>query len=338
MAFENSAASGASDLLQKLVIFLAANGWTTDLSASDGSGWRAHVHKGGQFVHLRACQNETSQFKSNQGVSGWGICLYAGTAYSSGNDWNDMRTGAPLQSGDATKPVGLACKLLNAAIANYYFFTDASGDNVAVVVQVGSQLYNHFGFGASLEKVGTYTGGQYFFAPFDGFQGLDQGATSRAGDCVHLSANAPGANATPFNTTSWFVRADVDAFTGKWVQGSDNVSDQFGYTGKLGGSPIGGETMFNLKTQFPSYFSSFGTVPGDFQSHQVSLQDGRANLLRAMLYAQRDGSGPGYSPLGSIPNIRVTSAYGQGFSAAEDYLLGADTWTIFPKFAVKKVV
>ena len=33
-------------------------GWTTDLSASSGTGWRAHLHLNGNYIHLRALNNE----------------------------------------------------------------------------------------------------------------------------------------------------------------------------------------------------------------------------------------------------------------------------------------
>jgi hypothetical protein len=100
----------------------------------------------------------------------------------------------------------------------------------------------------------------------------------------------------------------------------------------------GGLTTPQQHTQFPNYAQSYSATPGSFQHNQVSAQDGRANLLPCLLYVQRDGSGPGYSPLGTVPTIFVTSAVGQGFSPASDYVIGADTYTMFPYFAVKKVV
>jgi hypothetical protein len=343
MAFENSTASSPVDLVQKLKTFLVANGWTLDSSVADGVGWRVHIHKGAQYVHLRASTNEVGPFKDfSAGAFGYSIALYLGTAYVGGNAWNNQQAGAPASSADATHPVGAGMRLQSGAIPNYYFFTDATNAHVVVVAQCASGIYTHMGWGSSLSKVGTWTGGDYFWGTFDGvFLHQTLPANTYAGDATTVTAGCPFTSGDGLGLACGFVRADVDAFTGKWISFSDTTVGADGYTGKIGSSPILGSGVFSAPaqhTQFPCYAASNTGNAGSFQHHQVSAQDGRANLLPCLLYAQRDGSGPGYSPLGTVPTIFVTSAVGQGFSPASDYVIGADTYTMFPYFAVKKVV
>jgi hypothetical protein len=337
MAFENSAATNPSDLIQKLNTFLVANGWTSDLSAADGVGWRVHVHKGSTYAHIRAQMNEDGPFQSTHTVLGYSVCLYVGTGFTIGNAWNDQLTGAPTESGSAgARPVGAGMTMQPGAIPNYYFFTDAN-DNVAVVVEHVAGIYSNMGWGPSLTKIGTWTGGAYFFASLDGFYIHD--TSTSAGNATTETANCPGINASPqAGAACWYVRADVDAFTGLWISGSDTTAANLGYTGKIGSSPIlGAANPAGSHTEFPCYSAFFGGT-GDFQSNQTSAIDGRANLLPVVLYAQRDGSGTGFSPLGTIPSVFSASAVGQGFSPASDYVIGSDTYTMFPQFAIAKHV
>jgi hypothetical protein len=336
MAFSNSSATDPKDLLQKLNTFLAANGWTTDLSAADGAGWRLHVHKGSQYAHLRAQMNEPAPWQSSHGVNGYSICLYLGSAYSSGSAWNDQETGAPVQAGAATKPVGVGCMMQAGAVPNYYFFTDAANDNVTVVIEHQSGLYSHFGWG-SVTPIGTITGGDYFFATWGGYFVCDLPISIQPGDTIRETANAPGTYVDPSGCPSWYLRVDVDSFTGQWVSGSDNTTGFEGFTGKSGATGVGGAgASYAANTKVPTLWGTYEAT-GDF-SKQTSVQDGRANLLPIVFYAQRDGSGPGYSPVGILPTVYVSDGVGNGWSPAEDYTIGSDTYTMFPQFAVLKVV
>ena len=47
MAYQTGIPTDEIDLLQQLVTWLVALGWTQDASAAEGSGWRAHLHKSG---------------------------------------------------------------------------------------------------------------------------------------------------------------------------------------------------------------------------------------------------------------------------------------------------
>jgi len=106
-----------------------------------------------------------------------------------------------------------------------------------------------------------------------------------------------------------------------------------GFTGKQGDSSVRGRNT-NMLSNYPVYAFSLGGL--QFQYRQTSQQDGRANLLPIMLWVLRDSTTTGFSMLGTVPNIFSTNAVGNGFSNAQEYVLGATTYKLFPNFCVVK--
>lgn len=327
MANSNGSATGPVDLLTKLVAFLVANGWTSDHSAALGTGWWATLHKSGLYVHLRAAVNE--QPWQHGSAAGYHISLYLGTAYNSGADWNAQTAGAPIESG-GTNPIGAGLPLLNASIPNYWFF--ANGDDIVAVVQKSGNVFAHLGFGPSLTKFGTWTGGAYFFASEAGYYADDNANPPQNGH--DTTSDCPGVGDGSHAQPNTFVRADVDSFTSKWISIGDNTSFAPAYTGKRGSSCVIGSGGGSSHNEFPRYGDP--NAAASFQNLQTSSQDSRANLLPVTLWALRDGAGTGFSPLGNIPNVFFANAVGRGFAQTSDYVIGSDTYKLFPNFAVLK--
>jgi hypothetical protein len=329
MAYSNGTATDPVDLLQQLVTFLVANGWTQDMSQVEGAGWRAHLHKSGNYIHLRARILE-AVFQQNVGGTSWGIDLYTGTAFVSGQPWNNQLGGTPLGS-FAGYPVGASAYTTSGPFTNHYFMTDSSADNVVVVIEVTPGLFVYLGWGLSINKAGAFTGGAYFFGSSNGFQSTT--TTPGANRAGYTSTSlAPGTTVDSFGLTTTFVRADVDSFTGKWVNIGGPTLAAKGYTGKLAASSVGGVAG----NTFPAY--SIGAGSTEFINEQTSVQDSRANLLPALLWVNRDGTATGFTLLGSLPMSYASNGVGNGFSKASEYTIGADTYKMFPNFAVLKVV
>jgi hypothetical protein len=329
MAYSNGSATTSTDLVQQLVTFLVANGWTEDMSQAEGFGWRAHLHKSGNYVHLRARENERA-FQQNVGDTSYGIDVYLGTGFSSGQPWNNQTTGAPVGSG-ATYPVGSSAFTSVGPFANYYFMTDSGHDNVVVVVEVTPGFFTFVGWGLSLNKAGSFTGGAYFFGSSSGWRSTTNPGGSRPG--YTTTSLCPGNFQDKFSLPSTFVRADVDSFISKWISIGPAAGPTQGYTGKPGASSLGMESQ---GPTIPVYALSSGT--SEFLNVQTSVQDSRANLLPVLLWVNRDGSSTGYSLLGSLPMVFASNGVGNGFSNASEYAIGADTYKMFPNFAVLKVV
>lgn len=325
-AYQTGTATSPTNLLQTLVTWLVAQGWTSNMSQVDGTGWRAHLSKSGLYINLRATAGGETIWVGGVGTTtGYnGIGIYAGTGFSGGSAWN-TQAGGPIGSGQ-TYTVGAFMQTPSGAMTAYHFFDDGS-DNIAVVVERTATIFTHMGWGPSLVKAGSWTGGAYFFSVWTPYWGY---YTSGGNGTPTTTANCPGChNDGVLNSNACFVRADVDAFTSKWIGiSSANTAAQGGYTGKNGGSSIMG---FPSAGALPVEIPQYGTT---FQGRITSVLNGQANLLPVRLYAARDGGG--YSLIGDLPSIFYSNGVGNGFSASSIYPLGSDNYMMFPNFAVMK--
>lgn len=337
-AYSAGAATSPTNLLQALVTFLTAQGWTTDASAADGAGWHAHLHKGAVYANFRAAVNESVWAAANINT-GYSLNLYLGTGYAA-VAWN-LQAGGPLRNGGSDR-VGVGVNLPSGAVVSHKFFDDGA-DNIVVVVERAAGVFGYLGFGTSINKRGqTWTGGPYFFGSCAGYRanyantknpGFDTtaGAPMNAGEVDSTASNDPFAHT--------FVRADVDAFTGLWLSGSNPpvgstsaTSGQSGYTGKVLLSPI--DSQFNVtgnssvaaSTLIPSMDRLYGRL--------TAALNATAALLPIPLYAVRDDANAGL--LGAVDSIYLADAVGQGYAAGDVVTQAGQDYMLFPYFAVYK--
>jgi hypothetical protein len=322
MSYSSGSATSAIDLVQQLSAWLVTLGWTSDLSAAVGSGWRAHLHKGSNYLHMRAAMNEIILGSH----AGYGVGLYLSTSFSSAAAWDAQPGSPPVQSGTSTV-LGAAMQLASgSSIPNVYFFADATADNIVVVAAQTPGIFTHLGFGSSLAKTGTWTGGAYFFAAVGGSNfGLSAPAPGS-----QLSAYCPGGDSDWGQDAAMFVRADVDSFAGKWLGVSPTTGLANGYTGKVAESSV--YTSVPPSNSLARYKGASGAT--FLQDRLTSVLHAEASLLPVLIWAARDSGG--YSLLGSLPFIFASNGVGNGFAAAEVYPFGSDNFTMFPNFAVKK--
>lgn len=326
--YQTGTASSSTDLLQKLVAWLVSIGWTQDYSAAVDSagGWKAHLHLGSQYVHLRAVQSQSDYTDMwSYYIWSWWPCLlcYVGTGYTAGA-WNSQ-PGAPIGSGESYV-VGSGINLPgpNGAITAYHFLADETGDHVRVIVERQAGSLGYLMWGSSLTKAGTWTGGQYLLGGTDGnMSGSFTGEGSYS-----QSAYLPGAyQSTSYGGAAGYVRVDADAFTGKWAALTDGTQNaNMGYTGKRLGSLVKGYA--DVPTALPEYTA-------ELRTRLVSALNSQAVLLPALLFVERDAGG--WSPLGSVPGLVYTNAAGNGFALGQLYQLGADSYMLFPGFALRRI-
>jgi hypothetical protein len=273
-----------------------------------------------------------------QTTAGNALQIYLSTAFDGTQTWNAQPGNPPYASG-TTDVVGCGAHLSAGPFSNYYFFSDSSDDHIVVVVEVTPGLYVHFGWGPMLSKNGTWTGGAYFFASSSGSQASFP-VTGANAPGYTSSSYCPGAHEDFSSFAAGFVLCDSDSFTGLWIGISDTALLAGGYTGRNGASMVYGGA--SITPSIPRYSSTAPTVvPPEFQWEQTSQQDGRANLLPVVWWVGRDGSSGqsgGFAPIGAIPTVFSTTGAGNGFAPAEDYAIGGETYTMFPNFAVLKVV
>ena len=297
--YQTGAASSATDLLDKLTAFMALQGWASNYNANEGAGKRAHFSKGGVMVSLRAALAESNIFTS-QTSTFTGLGINIATSYSSGSGWY-AQPGAP--SGLTTAAYETAALPMAAGLQAYaYHLFDDGNDNVMLVVEASAGIYNYLGFGLTSSKIGSWTGGAYFY-------GTKQGHG--------LVGNATISATQPFKTAgSAFMRASVDGAS--WAMLDLLPSNS------TGARMTSASAFSNTECPSAAVLSGRG----------VSLMTGEANLVPMQLLVARTGGG--WSYLANIKPLYATAAVGLGYSAGSTYTRGTDEYVLFPNFAVKK--
>lgn len=310
--YTTGTATSPIDLLQKIVTWLVAQGWTSDSSVSDGTGWRAHLHKGTRYVNFRAVMNEVGIWGGGQYAVGYGLCMYTGSGYSGASDWNSQ-AGGPIGNGQ-TYTVGVGMPLSAGPFVTHHFFDDGS-DNIMIVCEKTSGVFVHLGWG-TMAMIGG-TGAPYFFGSTSGYYSLGAGITA--------SAYCPMAVGDGVNGACGFIKLDVDTFTGKWVNIFTYATYAF-----LGGTGWQAQTSINggqsTTTEFPRYDNLKNFATPALNSQPVLLP----------LHVFVDRAAGGKSMLGTLPSMFASNATNYGFSNLAVYQIGATNYMIFPNFAVVK--
>lgn len=337
-SYSTGTATGPSDLLQKIVTWLVAQGWTQDSSASSGSGWRAHLHKGGQYANLRALEAEAANISTawgstacNVATTGYGIGLYLGDGYNGANAFNNQSGGPKFT--DATTTVGASMQLRSGAIAAYYLFDDGN-DHITIVVNRGDGVFVHMGWGPSLSKVG-YTNDHWYFygsTPHQltvanggaGGPWMGQDATAAAPMAVKLDASA-----TRYSCA--FVRTDTGVYSARWVgisTGSLNAIN--GYTGREGRCMVDHVVSLSNGTEYPRL--STQVAPMLTRAYQSAF----VGALLWPLHVYVASAAARWIPVGYPPTVFSFGGFNHGFSAGQVFALGGLNYMAFPNFAVRK--
>ena len=336
-SYSTGSATGPTDLLQKLVTWLVAQGWTSDASASYGSGWRAHLHRSGQYVNLRAFANEAANGTTGWGstgasaTAGYGIGMYLGDGYSGAAAWN-AQSGGPMD-GTGTYRLGVGVYLTSAAIPVYPFLDDGSG-HVTVIVDKGNGLTGHLGWGPSLAKTGYTSDYWYFYGSSPAYFTAVLGTY---GPYQGTDAPAQVPMAMSFYEVSYahmacsFVRVDASVFAPRWLGLTDGTTSwqRNGYTGKFGQSWISNGTG-NLE-------GNYGEHPTMTQLIGRSWQSAFAGALLLPVHVFMLGATSRWVPLGFPPTVFWFNGVGHGFNSGQVVAIGGVNYLVFANFAVKKL-
>lgn len=219
MAYSTGTAATIPDLLDAIVTFLNANGWTQDSYAVDGTGKRYHANRGGKYIHFRSRVNENFNNSAlsydwvfNQASSG--LVMYMGSGYSGATNWW-QQAGRPVgQAGWHQNPiVGIPVYQPYGSV-NYHFFAHNSGDNIILTIEFIPNHFCHIAFGVSVDKRGqTYTGGEYFMANYTGYGWSPQGQWENTTGSQHVGANGLGVFSSNGRTANSYMRIEVDGDT-----------------------------------------------------------------------------------------------------------------------------
>ncbi len=350
MSYQTGVATDPDDLLDKLRLFLIAEGWTVDGWAADtytrytysgmnpGNGYRLHVHKGSAYFNFRSCIRNTPFYTvvSDSVANGagyyahevTGIAMNGSTGYNGSLAWYEQ-PGAPQRAGTGGFYGVAVTRVPTSGIPAYIFFT--VGQTVGVVVEIATNEFQWLLFG-TLAKAGSYTGGMFYTGSNPGY----------APETAYLESDAYGKG--PFENPG----ATYYARTGVYLDGVD------GYTG--------------WRLDVSSYLSAKENLLGPLAAGALESTSGagwNGSLLTALLAKEPNALNgnvallPLYHCVGRSSGMVTYVGYPEGLAAVRmDYVnpkdeitLGSDTWVLLASLkkgtgysnqnlglAVKKVV
>ncbi len=333
MAYSTGTAASPTALLQALATFLVAQGWTSAAAAVDGSGYRAHLHKGGVYANFRAAENEQIWDSNNTG-SGYGIGLYLGTGYSGAADWQDQAGGPSVSS----ENFGVGMILPAGPFVAHHFHADGA-DNIFVAVEHTGGVFGYLGFGLALSKETHAQDLPYFFGSMAGFYTTSlQGVSTINHGTLAVSGTEPFAvhqTSDTFLNATGFVKvpSSIQPSANNWVSNG------------VGASPSGA-TGVRLGVPFHSVlnFNSSGAVLNEHPrwdylkiiDRRVATAYARAFLAPPMLFAP-DSITSRWIYLGSAPSVFGCGAVGNGWAAGDTLTVGGLDYLVYPNIACRHV-
>lgn len=218
MFYETNTATGVDDLINKLATALAANGWTVDRNAVQGTGRQLQVHKtSAGYFSFRSFNAETPIDGVAQAGGFFGI---PATGYSAGSGWHDQ-PGVPTWNNFGTRYRGVGMTNIVGALASYHLFIDSTAnyDCVYLFAEYPAGSWQHIGFGRlDTSRFGTVGGGQFMFG------GTHTGFAVRP---AVLTLFGPIVSSYSGSAPYGYVYVDETSFTGwawsDWVQNNTQI-------------------------------------------------------------------------------------------------------------------
>lgn len=291
MAYTTSTATTMDGLLEAVKDFALAQGWTIDTYEAITDGHWLHLHLGTAHFDLFTDNTPASPDYSPE------LILTGATGYDGGQDQLN-------QPGSRTDTIQVYCNDLSAgSYVKHHFF--AGADFVHCVVEVSSGRFVHFGFG-TLDKAGTYTGGEYVY-----------GTRWYLNNASYSSDQYSAQHFYPFGPDGAHIRFTENDLSGAdtykdWATVKSYPASTTNYLRAMGFYNNSADTIENLLTiplsRQPNYFNGLAVLL------PINIVCGRTNNLTSVL--------------GSPKEMRYINI--QYLSASQELTLGADTWLIFP--------
>ena len=310
MGYQTGTATGPVDLLDKLRVFLLAEGWTVNLYTANGTGYRLHVQKSADsstemYFNFRSAVDESGALltQDNQDSANGkltGIMINGSTGYNVAEDW-DKQTVYPLNLSYNNYACGNSMTQMSiSAIPAYYFFAVENTINICVEVTSGKFQFMSFG---CLEKQGLYTGGQFYSASFSSRTPYVDW-NNNWWQPSYFTKNASG---YPHGA----VYVDMDGVA-DWRMVGDSVAYR-----EILWPCVAGQTTSQNYTQSGLASMFWSKAPNFYNSLAATCP----------IYVLGKRSDANYSLLGWPAGVRFLNC--TNYSAGQEVIYGSDTWKIF---------
>ncbi|HUS74341.1 MAG TPA: hypothetical protein VMY06_14880 [Sedimentisphaerales bacterium] len=315
MSYQAGVSTGPNDLIDKLRIFLLAEGWTVNLFAAIGAGYRLHVQKTAadatvMYFNFRSAIAETGTTLITEDNAGGstgtvtGLLINGSTGYNVAEIWHHQ----PGKSIDAAaKSMGMCMtQMSTTAIPAYYFFTpDSDSDTVHIAVEVTAGKFQFMSFGM-LVKQGIFTGGQFFSASFSSYAPYYEWF-GVYGDSWYAPNYFSGCRA---GNKHGAVYVDVDG-TASWRMSTGETYPEIIWPCVVG-------------QQANASYSKSG-LASFFWSHAPNSYNAMAAMCP--IYTLLKRADANYSLIGWPSGVRFLNV--TNYDPAEEITYGAETWTVF---------
>lgn len=317
--FESASATNINDLLSRIQVVLANNGYTVHSSSSEGTGRRVHLSKGDLFVNFRSgVDNEVPYPETGNRWTSWNwnryqgnprvyyhtdwLALNVGSGYDGSRNWYNQ-PGVHISGDNVYKGIS---KFMEAhgAISKYWMFLHENPDSFYLIVEWSPGRFSWLGFGM-IKKPYEYQGGRFY------------GASRYVND--HYGYPYP------------LKVCDVQALEGEYAAenngwGRSNVSSP---NQRDSSSTVYFDAPFVPHYQF--YLSSSADDVNDIRNYHTLHSSYIGSQARSVLYpvygfVQR--SPAGYSALGSLPNSFYTST--EPYVGGDQINIGGEVYMVFP--------
>lgn len=315
MAYQTGTSTGPNDLLDKLRVFAAAQGWTVNRNVTAGNGKEVCLSKGTAFVNLRSYESEQiiiNGFNPPTTPNRYGIAINGSDSYSAGNAW-DRQPGYPLRKSTDLGDQGhgnLPMPIFFGPFPSYHLFSPNT-DCIYLEVEVTTGSFQRLGFGKlALFNSGAAGGGRFFYAT----GGDHPATTANNGDWLgsDVDNTSVALELVPFRAADYaannrlpgsFVRAAFDSFD-NWAGSGRNAS----FTQMSQACQGGGCHDKIIRDLSPSPRNGVGVMAQNI----VSVNRGDEYL----------------SPVGVVPGMRYMDM--TIYQPQAEFTLGADVWKVFP--------
>jgi len=310
MSYQSDTSTGPNDFLDKLRIFLLADGWTVNLFAAIGAGYRLHVQKTASdttemYFNFRSAIAEHGTLicgDTDNDADGdvTGLVINGSTGYDVGETW-DQQPGKSVNA--SLESTGMCMtQMSTTAIPAYYFFTP-NADTVHIAVEVTAGKFQFMSFGL-LEKQGTFTGGQFFSASFASHHPY----YDWAGIGSYYAPNYFSGCQAGQNHGAVYV--DVDG-TASWRTSLGSSTAEIKWPCVVG--------QYSQSTHSQKGLASL------FWSHAPNAYNAMAAMCPIYTLLKRDDDN--YSLIGRPDGVRFLNV--TNYDPAEEITYGAETWTVF---------
>jgi hypothetical protein len=295
---ENTGINSPQDLIDAIATFCASNGWTVDRNdlVSTNRTLTMHIAGVSDYVHIFNINTTEVQTRLSVGYDG----------------------GLAPNLQPNVQPFSSRSNGLSGPFPRVYFFADGTEVHVVVESSIANE-WRHLCFGVA-QKIGAYDGGTYADGTWRGSTHLGDYPASNQ---HHVPFGMSGARSTDTDPYAGCIRAD-DAEGAR--------TNFFHWFGDGGASATYGRAHTGVTSW--SAVSSGGVgwlarLTGGADQNAFSARSVGQNIT---VLIDRTGSPLYRSPIANIRNTRFINIV--KFNNADEFIIGSDTWKVFP--AIKR--